>query len=74
MKAILEKITLNCQLTFSVSPAEQICDDPDDDKFFTAAIASETKIIVSGDKHLLCKSGYSGIKVIKPSEFLGILL
>jgi uncharacterized protein len=71
---IMEKIMLNCQVTFSVALPEKICDDPDDDKFFAAAIASKTKIIVSGDKHLLRVSGYSGITVLKPSEFLRSLV
>lgn len=38
-----------------------VCDDPDDDKFVECAIASKTKIIVSGDKHLLKVTGYQGI-------------
>jgi uncharacterized protein len=67
---ILEKISLNAKIYFEIALHEQICDDPDDDKFFALAIASKTKIIISGDKHLLQKSGYSGIKVLKPSEFL----
>ena len=66
---IIEKIALNSVLTFSVNLPEPICTDPDDDKFFAAAIASKTKIIISGDKHLLSKSGHSGVKVLKPSEF-----
>lgn len=66
---IIEKIAMNSVLTFSILLPEPICTDPDDDKFFSAAIASKTNIIISGDKHLLSKSGYSGIKVLKPSEF-----
>jgi predicted nucleic acid-binding protein len=34
------------------------------------AIASNSKIIISGDKHLLKVSGYQGIKVLKPREFV----
>jgi uncharacterized protein len=70
VKEILEKVTLNGYLTFSVALSEPICDDPDDDKFFAAAIASKCTIIVSGDKHLLHRTGYSGINVIKPAAFL----
>jgi putative PIN family toxin of toxin-antitoxin system len=66
---ILEKIALNSKIYFEIALSEQICDDPDDDKFFALAMASKTKIIISGDKHLLQKSGYSGIKVLKPTEF-----
>jgi uncharacterized protein len=51
-----------------------VCEDSDDDKFVECAIASNTKILVSGDKHLLRINGYQGIKVYKPSEFIEIYL
>jgi predicted nucleic acid-binding protein len=39
-------------------------------KFFACALASESKIIISGDKHLLKVSGYQGIEVLKPRDFV----
>ncbi|MBK7449987.1 MAG: hypothetical protein IPJ47_11370, partial [Anaerolineales bacterium] len=53
-----------------VKLSEPFCEDPDDDKFFACALASGSKVIVSGDKHLLKVSGYQGIEVLKPREFL----
>jgi hypothetical protein len=47
-----------------------VCEDPDDNKFIECAIASDSKIIVSGDKHLLRITGYQGITVFKPREFV----
>ena len=47
-----------------------ICEDPDDDKFIAAALGSLSSIIISGDKHLLDVSGYSGIEMIKPAVFV----
>ena len=73
-------IDLSPILTFVVEHAkvykpvrlkEPVCEDPDDDKFFACALASESKIIISGDKHLLKVSGYEGIEVLKPREFVG---
>jgi predicted nucleic acid-binding protein len=52
------------QLPFNVSV------DPDDDKFLSCALASKTKIIVSGDKHLLAVSGYRNIEILKSSSFV----
>jgi len=49
---------------------KKVCIDPDDDKFLALAIASNTKIITSGDKHLLDVTGYHGISVLKPREFV----
>jgi putative PIN family toxin of toxin-antitoxin system len=51
--------------------AEPVCDDPDDDKFIACALASGSRVIVSGDKHLLRVSGYQEIEVLKPRDFLG---
>ena len=45
-------------------------DDPSDDIFFACAVASKTKIIISGDKHLLKVSGYRGIAVLTPKVFV----
>lgn len=73
------KIDLNPILTLFIENAkvykpaklkEPICEDPDDDKFFACAIASQSEVIISGDKHLLKVSGYEGIEVLKPRDFL----
>jgi uncharacterized protein len=49
---------------------ERVCEDPDDDKFIACALASGCGVIISGDKHLLKVSGYQGIEVLKPREFV----
>jgi predicted nucleic acid-binding protein len=33
-------------------------------------VASGSKVIISGDKHLLKISGYQGIQVLKPRAFV----
>ena len=45
-------------------------DDPDDDKFFSAALGGSAKFIISQDKHLLKIGTYAGIRVLHPSEFV----
>jgi len=73
------KIDLNPILTFVLEHAKvyksaklkgPVCEDPDDDKFFACALASGSNVIISGDKHLLKVSGYQGVEVLKPREFL----
>jgi putative PIN family toxin of toxin-antitoxin system len=73
------KIDLNPILTFVLEHAKvykpvklekPVCEDPDDDKFFACALASGSRVIISGDKHLLRASGYEGIEVLKPREFV----
>lgn len=51
---------------------EAITADPDDDKFMLCARAS-AGLVVSGDRHLLAASGWGGVTVIKPREFLARL-
>jgi putative PIN family toxin of toxin-antitoxin system len=50
--------------------AEQVCDDPDDDKFLACALVSRSGFVISGDKHLLRVSGYRGIEVVRPRRFV----
>ncbi len=67
---IIELVTVHGQFVDSTDLDITVCEDPDDNKFIECAIASDTKIIVSGDKHLLKITGYQGITVFKPLEFV----
>jgi putative PIN family toxin of toxin-antitoxin system len=67
---ILKLIIAKAELIEAESLDEAVCDDPDDDKFFAGAIAGKAMLIVSGDKHLLKMSGYQGIEVIRPRQFV----
>ena len=49
---------------------EQISRDPDDDKFIACALAGDCQFIISRDKDLLEVSGYQGVEVVAPREFL----
>jgi putative PIN family toxin of toxin-antitoxin system len=44
--------------------------DRNDDIFLACALAASTRIIVSGDKHLLAVSGWAGIRVLRPKAFV----
>ena len=67
---IIELMTIHGQLINVEDFDVSVCDDPDDNKFMECAIASNSKIIISGDKHLIKVSGYQGIKVLRPREFV----
>jgi putative PIN family toxin of toxin-antitoxin system len=54
----------------AVPLAERVCDDPDDDKFLSAAIAGASRVVVSGDGHLLDASGWQQIEVLTPALFM----
>lgn len=49
---------------------ESVCDNPEDNKFVACVLAGKVKYIISGDRHLLKASGYHGVKVIRPGEFV----
>ena len=66
----LELLTVHAQVVEAPALPEQVCTDPDDDKFLACAIASRTKLITSGDKALLKTSGYAGIEVLTPRAFV----
>ena len=66
----IELLMLKAELTAAPPLPESVCSDPDDDKFLACGIATSTKLIVSGDKHLLDVSGYQGITVLKPRAFV----
>jgi putative PIN family toxin of toxin-antitoxin system len=58
-----------------VRPEEKVklCEDPDDDKYFEAALAAKADFIISNDRHLLDHDGWRGIKVVRPGEFVRTL-
>ncbi len=70
LNSILEFVTQNAGVVSAPPLPEQVCEDLDDDKFLACALASASKMIVSGDKHLLKVSGYLEIEVLKPRDFV----
>jgi putative PIN family toxin of toxin-antitoxin system len=67
---LLALLAAEAELIAAPPLTEPVCDDPDDDKFLACALASKTKIIISGDKQLVQVSGYRGIEVIRPRTFV----
>jgi putative PIN family toxin of toxin-antitoxin system len=70
LEPMLEFVIQNADV-FDASPlSEPVCEDPDDDKFISCALASASRVIISGDKHLLKVTGFQDIEVLKPRDFL----
>jgi len=67
---VLTTLEGNAEIVNSPRHHIRVCEDPDDDKFFSCAIIAQVPWIVSGDKHLLKVSNYHGVQVVKPKEFL----
>jgi putative PIN family toxin of toxin-antitoxin system len=67
---VLALLIAHCECVESPPLSEAVCDDPDDDKFFACAVASNVSVIISGDAHLHARSGYRDIIVHSPAEFV----
>lgn len=48
----------------------EITADPTDNIFLECAVDGKADYIISGDKHLLVLSSYSGIPILRPKDFL----
>lgn len=67
---ILELLTVEADFASALDLPEPVCADSDDDKFLECALAGKAKILISGDKHLLSVSGYRGLKIVTPRQFV----
>ena len=66
----LRLVAVHGEIVLAPSLAEAVCADPSDDMFFACALAAGCDVIVSGDKHLHRASGYGGVEVLRPREFV----
>ena len=67
---IIDLLAVEAKLVLPPPLPEPVCADPDDDKFLACALASKTKFVISGDKHLLNVSNYRGIMIVRPRKFV----
>lgn len=58
---LLELVVVEAEMCQAEPLVEAVSTDPHDDKFIACALSSGSKLIVSGDKHLLDVDGYRGI-------------
>lgn len=49
---------------------QQVCTDPDDDKFLACALAGRVRFVATGDKALLKTTGHCGLSVVSPRRFV----
>ena len=67
---LVDKIFRKSHMYVAGRLSRAVCRDPKDDMFLACAVASKTKIIISGDKDLLCVPGYKDIEVLTPRRFV----
>jgi len=71
LAAVLTLLTQTALLVDAPELPERVSADASDDKFLACALAAQVPLIVSGDKHLLSVSGWSGISILTPRQFVG---
>ena len=67
---VLDRIAVHALLVIPVKLPDDACTDRDDIKFLECAVACGANCIVSGDRALLKSSGYGGIDVVTPRQFV----
>jgi putative PIN family toxin of toxin-antitoxin system len=50
--------------------SRRVCRDADDDNVLATAVAGNAAIILTGDKDLLVRQEFQGIKIISPRQFV----
>ena len=70
----LALLVMNAEIVEAPGLSDQVSRDRDDDKFIACALAANCQTIISGDKDLLEITGYQGLKVVAPREFLESVL
>ena len=74
LEPLVALIVNNAEITQCPPLLKQVCADPDDDKFLACALASNSECVISGDKALQRVSGYRGIAVMSPRQFVDMRL
>ena len=67
---LLDLVTRESRIVDPIPVPTSACDDPDDIMFLACAIAGHAHIVVTGDRALLRASGFEGVEVVTPREFV----
>jgi uncharacterized protein len=71
---LLALLAVHAEFVEAPALAEPVSADPDDDKFLACAVAARVTVIVSGDKDLVDRSGWHGVRVLRPRPFVNEFL
>jgi uncharacterized protein len=70
LEPFLALLAVHAEFVEAPALAEPVASDPDDDKFLACAVAARVSVIVSGDKDLLEHSGWHGVRVLRPRQYV----
>lgn len=72
--AIMELLRESLTCVSPLQSVSGVVEDPDDDRVLEAAIASGSRLIVSGDNHLLQLAKWRSIRILSPADFVSTCL
>ncbi len=67
---VLTLVAVNATIVNAAPLQSPVSADAADDMFLAAAVAADVTTIVSGDQHLIDVSGWRGISVLTPRQFV----
>jgi len=73
VERFLKKTVRVSFITSGRMKVEEIKDDPEDNKYLSAALEGKADLIISGDHHLKNLRIYQGIRILDPSTFLKLM-
>jgi putative PIN family toxin of toxin-antitoxin system len=71
--AVVEELSALGAIVDPAGSISVIRADPNDDRILECALEARADVIVSGDAHLLELGRHEAIRVLSPSEFLGMM-
>jgi putative PIN family toxin of toxin-antitoxin system len=71
VQPVLDLVTRESRIVMPLPVPLSACSDPNGLMFLACAIAGQAACIVSGDRALLKATGFQGVEVVTPREFVG---
>lgn len=71
---IIDKVVSDCIIVEPKVRLEIVKDDPSDNKILECAVAGSADYLITSDAHLLGIKEFMGVRIVRPKDFLDILL
>jgi putative PIN family toxin of toxin-antitoxin system len=70
VEALVDRLIAASVIVYPHERLNVVKDDPTDNQILEAAVESEARFVISGDKHLLKLTQFRGIAIVTPREFI----
>lgn len=73
-RSLFQMVSRRCLLINAVPVPLDACVDVHDLKFLECALGGQSRLIISGDRHLLNVNGWRKIRVVNPATFVDSIM